>query len=73
MNETISEFAPLDLELALELEQILNDASARGEAVIVQPDGISGSADAGLLSPTEDTNGLVRYQRHYCRGAVPCL
>ncbi len=67
MNTAIAEFDPLDLERAMELEEIINQAGARHEAVVIDPDerGVTSAVPAELISPAEDTNGLARYQRHY--------
>jgi hypothetical protein len=68
-TETL-EFAPLPLERARELREVINKAARSKEAVIVDPgDGIAGAERPDLISPEENTNALVRYQRHYCPGA----
>lgn len=59
-------FAPLEPQQAQELEFTINEAAKRGQAVIIDPDsGITGRQDASLISPNANTNGLVRYERHY--------
>lgn len=70
MNGTITEFAPLDLERALELEKMLNDAAECGDAVVIRSDGggLESAVAKTLISPATDMNALVRYQRHYRRG-----
>ncbi len=67
MKTECSEFAPLDVERAKEIEEIVNRAAREQKAVIVDADegGLTGSAATDLLSPSENTNALVRYQRHY--------
>ncbi len=67
MKTECCEFAPLDMERAKELEEIVNRAALEQKAVIVDADegGITGSAATELLSPSDNTNALVRYQRHY--------
>lgn len=67
MKTELAEFAPLDVERAEELRDIINKAAQEKEAVTIDPDeeGITGSSSPDLLSPTENTNGLVRYRRHY--------
>ncbi len=69
MRTELAEFAPLDVERAEELREIINRAAQDREAVTIDPneEGITGSTPPDLLSPTESTNGLVRYRRHYCR------
>ena len=62
------EFAPLDVEQAKELEEIINSAAREKKAVVIDPEdeGITGSvAKEELISPADKTNGLARYQRHY--------
>ena len=67
MKSTSTEFAPLNLERAEELNDIINRAGAHREAVILDPEdrGIASAAPTDLISPNENTNALVRYQRHY--------
>ncbi len=64
---TYSEFVPLEAQRAQELETILNEAATKHEAVLINLDGrgVSGSAPVDLISPSENTIGLARYQRHY--------
>ena len=70
-TETL-EFAPLPLKRAEELKDIINRAGVSKEAVIINPaeGGVIGTEDLDLISPDENTNGLVRYQRHYRPGAA---
>ena len=67
MKTVCSEFAPLEIERATELEEIINGAARDRRGVLIDPDdeGISGSTATPLISPNENTNVLVRYQRHY--------
>ena len=67
MKTELMEFAPLEVERATELRDIINRAGQMDEAVVIDPDGrgIVGSSPADLLSPDEDTNALARYRRHY--------
>lgn len=67
MNGTCNEFAPIEVGRARELRTILNGATRNRHAVIINLDGqgVTGTATADLIAPDEDTNGLVRYQRHY--------
>jgi len=69
-TETL-EFAPLPLERAEELKDIVNRAGVSKEAVVINPseEGVTGTEDPDLISPDENTNGLVRYQRHYSPAA----
>jgi hypothetical protein len=61
------EFEPLEFERATELRDIINRAGRSKEAVVIEPeeDGLTGAEPSDLVSPTEKTNVLVRYQRHY--------
>ncbi len=67
MKTEYIEFAPLDLDRAEELRDIINQAGRSHDAIIIDPNhrGITGSTRAGLISPKENTNALVRYRRHY--------
>ena len=67
MKTVCSEFAPLELERATELEEIINSAARERRGVVIDPDegGIRSSTGNTLISPNENTNVLVRYQRHY--------
>ena len=67
MKTEYAEFAPLELERAEELRDIINKAAHHREAIIIGPNdrGITGSTRAELISPQENTNALVRYRRHY--------
>ncbi len=72
MRTECPEFAPLDLERATELEEIINTAGQAKQPVFIDPDeeGITSPEPEDLISPNENTNGLVRYQRHYRPGAA---
>ena len=64
------DFAPLEPERAKEIETIINKASRSKEAVVIDPDqGVIGAKPVNLISPSENTNALVRYGRHYGFGA----
>jgi hypothetical protein len=67
MKTQCTEFAPLEVEEATELQEIINRAGREKRAVVCDPDeeGVNGSETVELLEPSENTNGLVRYQRHY--------
>ena len=68
MKTASLEFAPLDVEQAKELEELINSAAREKKAVVIDPEeeGLIGSAPKEeLISPAEKTNGLARYQRHY--------
>ncbi len=67
MKTAISEFAPLEMERAQELQEIINSAAREDKAVVMDPaeEGITGAEQSDLISPNQNTNALVRYQRHY--------
>jgi len=67
MKTEYAEFAPLEVERAEELRDVINKAARDREAIIIGPNerGITGSTRAELISPQENTNALVRYRRHY--------
>jgi len=67
MKTEYAEFAPLEVERAEELRDVINKAARGREAIIIGPNerGITGSTRAELISPQENTNALVRYRRHY--------
>ncbi len=67
MKTAISEFAPLEMERAEELQEIINSAAREDKAVIMDPaeEGITAAEQSDLISPNQNTNALVRYQRHY--------
>lgn len=67
MKTEYAEFAPLDLERANELNDIINRAGRLQEAVLIEPEdrGIVGSSAVDLISPDADVNALARYRRHY--------
>lgn len=62
-----SEFAPLEMPQATELQESINRAGREKSALVIDPDeaGITGSAEVELISPNDRTNALARYQRHY--------
>lgn len=61
------EFEPLEFDRATELRDIINRAGRGRQAVVIEPEeeGLTSAEPADLVSPTEKTNVLVRYQRHY--------
>jgi hypothetical protein len=61
------EFEPIELDRAEELKDIINRAGRESEAVMIEPAGrgITASLPVDLISPSENTNALVRYRRHY--------
>ena len=61
------EFAPLEVERATELQETINRAAREKKAVLLDSDedGVTGAMPTDLISPEENTNALVRYQRHY--------
>ncbi len=63
----MTEFAPLELERAEQLRDLINEAASEKEALVIDPDqgGVTQSTPVDLISPNENTNGLARYQRHY--------
>ena len=67
MRIECAEFEPLEAERAEELRDIINRAAREEEAVVIEPEegGVVGTSPVNLISPNENTNGLVRYQRHY--------
>lgn len=66
MGTNHPEFAPLEPERAKELETIINTAAKNKEAVVIDPErGVTASMSPHLISPNENTNGMVRYRRHY--------
>jgi hypothetical protein len=67
MKTECPEFAPLQTERAEELRDIINRAAQHKEAVVIDPEegGVTGYAPVGLISTSQNTNGLVRYRRHY--------
>lgn len=68
MKTACLEFAPLEVEQAEELEEIINRAARENKAVVIDPEeeGVIGaSPKEELISPADKTNGLARYQRHY--------
>ena len=67
MKNEFAESAPVGLERATELQEIINRAAREKKAVVVDPDegGITGSSSVDLISSNENANALERYQRHY--------
>ncbi len=67
MKTALMEFAPLEIDRAKELEELINGAARERKGLIIDPDegGVSGTTETTLLSPNSKTNALVRYQRHY--------
>ncbi len=67
MKTEYAEFAPLEMERAEELRDVINRAAQQREAIVIGPydRGITGSTRAELISPEQNTNALVRYRRHY--------
>ncbi len=67
MKTEYPEFEPLDVQRATELQETINRAAREKKPVLVDEDegGLAGIAPDELLSPNENTNALVRYQRHY--------
>lgn len=67
MKTEYAEFAPLELDRAEQLRDVINKAAREREAIIINPyeRGITGSTRAELISPEQNTNALVRYRRHY--------
>ncbi len=67
MKTECPQFAPLDVEEAEALQDIINGAVKDNKAVLVDPDevGIIGSEEPDLISNQKNINALVRYQRHY--------
>jgi hypothetical protein len=59
-------FEPLPQKRTAELEWIIDQSAQNKEALVINPDtGVTGSKPVALISPNENTNGLVRYGRHY--------
>lgn len=67
MKTVSSEFAPLETEQAIELEEIINRAAREKGAVLIDPDeaGITGLTAKESISTNDRINALARYQRHY--------
>ncbi len=67
MRTQCAEFAPLEMGEAVELQDIINRAAQEDKPVVCDPDeeGITSPPPVEMISPEENTNGLVRYQRHY--------
>lgn len=67
MSTDCLEFEPIELDRAEELRDIINRAGRESEAVMIEPTGrgITGASPVDLISPSENTNALVRYRRHY--------
>ena len=65
------EFTPLDLARAQELKTLINLATRQQQALVIEPgEGVTETAELDLISPNENTNGLVRFQRHYSSTAA---
>ena len=65
-HQTRRGIAPLEPERAEELEFIIDNAARSKQAVVIDPDqGVTGAQPVSLISPNANTNGLVRYGRHY--------
>jgi hypothetical protein len=66
MGKPNADFAPLDPQRAQELEWVIDKAAQSKQVVVIDPDdGLTGAKPASLISPSANTNGLVRYGRHY--------
>ncbi len=67
MKTECPEFAPLEIERAEELQEIINGAAREKNAVVVDPEegGVLTSEAPELISPNKKVNALVRYQRHF--------
>ena len=66
MGQQKNPFTPLDPAQARELELTIDEAAKRKQVVTIDPDrGITGRQNIDLISPNANTNGLVRYGRHY--------
>jgi hypothetical protein len=66
MGKPNPDFAPLDSQRAQELEWVIDKAAQSKQVVVIDPDeGLMGAKPASLISPNANTNGLVRYGRHY--------
>lgn len=60
------DFAPLEPEQAKELEFVIDNAARGKHAVVIDPDqGVTGAQPLSLVSPSANTNALVRFGRHY--------
>ena len=66
MGKPDLDFAPLEPERAKELEFIIDNAARGKQAVVIDPDqGVKGMQPLSLVSPSANTNALVRFGRHY--------
>jgi hypothetical protein len=66
MGKHKSDFAPLDPQRAQELEWVIDQAAHSKQVVVIDPDeGLKGVKPTSLISPNANTNGLVRFGRHY--------
>ncbi len=66
MGKQNVDFAPLEPQRAQELEWVIDQAAKSKQVVVIDPDdGLKGAQPASLISPNANTNGLVRYGRHY--------
>ena len=60
------DFAPLDSQRANELEFIIDKAADENQAVVIKSGkGLEGTKPADLISPSANTNSLVRFGHHY--------
>ncbi len=67
MKTEYAEFEPLEIDRAEELRDIINRAGREKEALVIDPeeDGVTEALPTGMITPSENTNALVRYRRHY--------
>jgi hypothetical protein len=66
MGQRNPNFAPLDPQRAQELEWVIDKAAQSNQVVVIDPDeGLKGVKAMSLISPNANTNGLVRFGRHY--------
>ena len=66
MGRSNDDFAPLEPERAKELEFVIDNAARGKQAVVIEPDhGVAGAQPFSLVSPSANTNALVRFGRHY--------
>jgi hypothetical protein len=67
MGQRHPDFAPLDSRRANELEFIIDKAADESQAVVIKPGkGLEDAKPADLISPSANTNTLVRFGEHYC-------
>lgn len=66
MGKQNTDFAPLDSQRADELEFIIDKAADQSQAVVIKSGkGLEGAKPAHLISPSANTNSLVRFGEHY--------